>query len=128
VTGALWQRQRENNDPFVVTAYGRKEPCDPHVAYKAVNYLIQGSAADVLKDRLVALGRTWLAQHMLMPIHDEILFQVPDDALADALAVIREVMPVRDRFQVPLTVDAVAVKRWGDKYRAEGESYKAPAA
>jgi DNA polymerase-1 len=124
VTGTLWQRQRDNGDPFLVTAYGRKEPCDPHVAYKGVNYLIQGSAADVLKDRLVALSKTWVGQHMLMPIHDEILFSVPDDALHEALAVIKEVMPVRDRFQVPLTVEAKHVKRWGDKYREDGETYE----
>jgi DNA polymerase-1 len=70
----------------------------------------------VLKERLVALSRTWLGEFMLLPIHDEILFQVPDDIVPDAMEVIKQVMPVNDRFLVPLTVDTEAAKRWGAKY------------
>lgn len=103
-------------DAHLLTAYGRREPCMPDEAYKGVNYLCQGTAADVLKDRLVALSRTWVGEYMLLPIHDEILFQVPDEIVPEAMDVIKAVMPVTDRFQVPLTVDAEAVKRWGQKY------------
>jgi DNA polymerase-1 len=116
VAEALVRRDRLHGDPFVLTAYGRKEPCWPREAYKAVNYLIQGTAADVLKDRIVALSRTWLGDHMLLPIHDEILFEVPDEAVHDALATIAEVMPERERFAVPLTAEAKALRRWGEAY------------
>lgn len=116
VARALAERDRYNRDPHVLTSYGRKEPCWPSEAYKAVNYLIQGTAADVLKDRIVALSRTWVGELMILPIHDEILFEVPDEAAHDAMATIRETMPERERFAVPLTVDAEIVRRWGDKY------------
>lgn len=116
IAATLWRRAKETGYPHVVTAYGRLEPCPPYTAYKAVNYLIQGTAADVLKDRLVALSRTWLGQHMLLPIHDEILFEVPDEAVPEAEETIRQVMPERERFAVPLTVGVETVKRWGQKY------------
>lgn len=116
VSEALVRRERELGDPFVLTAYGRKEPCWPREAYKAVNYLIQGTAADVLKAKMVDLSRTWLGQHMLLPVHDEILFEVPEDAVPDAIATIQATMPERDKFQVPLTTDAAAVSRWGEGY------------
>lgn len=116
VARALVERDRANRDPHVLTAYGRKEPCWPSEAYKAVNYLIQGTAADVLKAQIVALSRTWVGEHMLLPVHDEIIFEVPEDAQHEALETIRQVMPERERFQVPLTVEAVACRRWGDRY------------
>jgi DNA polymerase-1 len=116
ITQVLNERGRMNGDAHLTTAYGRREPCLPTDAYKGVNYLCQGTAADVLKERLVALSRTWLGEFMLLPIHDEILFQVPDDIVPDAMEVIKQVMPVNDRFLVPLTVDTEAAKRWGAKY------------
>ena len=63
---------------------------------------------------MVALSRTWLGDHMILPIHDEVIFEVPDDAVQEALGTIREVMPDRTTFAVPLTVDADATHRWGD--------------
>jgi DNA polymerase-1 len=114
VTAKLHERKNAEGDPYVVTPYGRKQPCWPTEAYKAVNYLIQGTAADVLKDRLVALSRTWLGDHMLLPIHDEVIFEVPQDAVQEAMATIKAVMPENERFAVPLTVDAEATFRWGD--------------
>lgn len=115
IAATLWDRQRRLNDPYVLTAYGRKEPCFPSDAFKAVNYLCQGTAADVLKAKLIDLSRTWLGDHMLLPIHDEILFEVPDDAVGDALATIHKVMPENNKFAVPISVGAEALKRWGDK-------------
>lgn len=121
----LHERKRLENDPYVVTAYGRKEPCWPTEAYKAVNYLIQGTAADVLKAKIVELSRTWLGDTMVLPIHDEILFELPEDAKQEAIKTIKEVMPERERFAVPLTVDVESTRRWGDlkKYH---ENDKAP--
>lgn len=115
VTKRLIDREREVGEAFVLTSYGRKEPCWPSSAYKAVNYLIQGTAADVMKDRMVALSKTWLGPHMVMTIHDELLFEVPEDAVHEAVRTIREVMPERERFAVPLSVDVEVMRRWGDE-------------
>ena len=115
VTERLITRERSEGEAYVMTAYGRKEPCYPSKAYRAVNYLIQGTAADVLKDRLVALSKTWLKDYMVLPIHDEILMEVPAEAQDEAIRVIREVMPERERFAVPLTVGVATFQRWGSK-------------
>jgi DNA polymerase-1 len=112
----LVERDRATGDPHVVTAYGRKEPCWPSQAYKAVNYLIQGTAADVLKAKLVELSRTWMGDHLLLPVHDEVLTEVPEEAQWDAVETLRRVMPETERFAVPLTVDTSVVRRWGDGY------------
>ena len=116
VAEALVRRDREQGDPYVLTAYGRKQPCWPREAYKAVNYLCQGTAADVLKAKLVELSRTWLGAHMLLPVHDEILNEVPQGAEHEAMETLQQVMPERAKFQVPLTVEAQTFQRWGDGY------------
>lgn len=118
VAETLVRRNRIERDPYVLTAYGRKEPCWPREAYKAVNYLIQGTAADVLKAKLVELSRTWVGQHMLLPIHDEILFEVPQGAEHEAMRTIDQTMPELNRFAVPLTTDTQTFVRWGDGYDA----------
>lgn len=115
VTERLVERERSGGEAYVMTAYGRKEPCYPSKAYRAVNYLIQGTAADVLKERLVALSKTWLGKYMTLPIHDEVLFEVPAEAKYEAIRVIRETMPERERFAVPLTVGVAEFERWGAK-------------
>lgn len=114
ITRRLYEREKQTGEAYVMTPYGRKEPCWPSQAYKAVNYLIQGTAADVMKDRMVALSKTWVGEHMLLTIHDEFLFDVPEEAVYDAVRTIREVMPENNRFAVPLSVDVEVMRRWGE--------------
>lgn len=74
---------------YIITLFGRETPVPPEWARKATNYLIQGSAADLMKEAMV---RTWkaakeyCAEHGLTPwkdvflfmtIHDEIIFALP---------------------------------------------------
>jgi DNA polymerase-1 len=115
VTQRLIEREKQTGEAYVLTAYGRKEPCWPSQGYKAVNYLIQGTAADVLKSKKIALSKTWLGEHILLSIHDEIIFDVPRAAVPEAVRTIREVMPEREKFRVPLTVGVSVGERWGSK-------------
>jgi DNA polymerase-1 len=61
--------------------YGRYFDIPDHLAYKAVNYLIQGTAAEVLKEAIIATWdykeRYWPAVKILMSLHDEIILEVP---------------------------------------------------
>jgi DNA polymerase-1 len=88
-------------------------------AYKLLNYATQGEAGDVLKQKMVELSMTEAAEFMRLPIHDEILFEVPDDRVDEIKSVIEEVMPELHYFSVPLSVGADVVERWGDKYAEE---------
>lgn len=101
---------------WLMSPYGRRHLVEADKAYKGVNYLIQGTAADVLKDRLVAMARSGLLEYMVLPVHDEVMLDVPLDRVADVLDVLRVEMPERDKFSVPLTVGVDVVQRWGEKY------------
>lgn len=73
---------------YVYTILGRRARFpDPRWAYRAANRIIQGSSADILKWKMVELDR-WIYKnhyqdyvHMLVNIHDAILFQIHKDYL-----------------------------------------------
>lgn len=94
----------------------RQQVVDPNQAYKLVNYLIQGTAADVLKVKLIELDSSGLGRYMTVPIHDEIAFEVPEDEVDDFVFKLPYVMEDRESFSVPLSVGIDVVDRWGDKY------------
>ena len=84
--------------------------------YKLLNYVTQGEAGDVLKKKMVDLSMSEVGEFMILPIHDEILFEVPEEIAENAVEIIKDVMPEMDRFQVPITVGADILDTWGDKY------------
>lgn len=122
VTAIGRQRLQQDGEAWVSTWLGRRQVSEPDKIYKLVNYLIQGTAADVLKRQTVALSEAGLEEFMVLPVHDELVFDVPDAEVDAAGRVIDEVMPIPEEvFGVPLTVGAAAVDRWGDKYREDVE-------
>ena len=114
-------RQRKYDDGFgwVRTPLGRMHRLQPNDNgyYKLVNYLIQGTAADVLKKKLVELDAAGFGPYMLLPVHDEIIFQLPLADAREIMAEAREVMQDLHSFAVPLTAGTDIYPRWGDKYR-----------
>lgn len=103
------------------TAYGRRLYVEKELAYKGVNYDIQGTAGEVLKDALCRLDAAGLGEFIRLPIHDEVIFEAPDDVRDDVEHTVAEVMPERERFAVPLEVDIKHAKRWGHAYMKEGD-------
>ena len=65
---------------FVVGPLGRKYQTNQNVAYKAANYLVQGSAAQVLKRAMIDtdafLRKEGIDGHLIMTIHDELAFEI----------------------------------------------------
>jgi len=110
------QRIVECGEPYLFTPLGRREVSDTDKTYALVNYLVQGSAADVYKQALIELDKYGLLQYFVLPIHDEVLLDVP---LADAEEVGLAVAKVmyRDDFTVPLTGGMEVLDRWGSKYQ-----------
>jgi len=107
---------------WVQTPYlGRLQVVDgPDYAYKIVNYYIQGTAADVIKKKLVEMANTPTGQFMELTIHDEIALDVPNEYIEDAEQEIRTTMPENDAFSVPISVGIDKVHRWGEKYADTG--------
>lgn len=101
---------------YVTTWGGRYMPADPDKLYSLVNYLIQGTAADVSKERTVRLDAAGYGDWIMCPVHDEIVFSVPQGGEADIPEVV-SIMEDHDNFTVPLTCSAKGpYDRWGRAY------------
>ena len=82
-------------------------------AYMGTNYLIQGTAAQILKRAQVRVEAlldelTGGEAQILLPIHDEIVIEYPREMLGEAKYVMREVRKVMidfPQFSVPLDVE-----------------------
>lgn len=82
----------------------------------AVNTVIQGSAADLIKLAMVAIHRRLrvakLSARMLLQIHDELVFEVPFDELDLVAQIVAEEMTHVLPLDVPLKVDLKAGPHW----------------
>jgi DNA polymerase-1 len=90
----------------------------------AVNTVIQGSAADMIKLAMLAIHRRLqienLPTKMLLQIHDELVFETPADSIDTLGRIVREEMQRALPIRVPLKVDV----KFGDNW-AECESWTA---
>ena len=75
----------------------------------AVNFPIQGSAADILKRAMIDVHGALVAgrspARMILTVHDELLFEAPREAADETTALVRERMEGAVKLAVPLTVD-----------------------
>jgi DNA polymerase-1 len=82
----------------------------------AINSVVQGSAADLIKQAMVNIARRIRQEgrpsRMLLQIHDELLFEVPPDAVAAEREMIVEEMTRAVRMNVPLKVDVGVGPNW----------------
>ncbi len=108
VVGVARQRLREEGKAYVRSASGRLHVADENTLYKLVNYLVQGSAADVFKASLVRLDMAGFGDYMVLPIHDEEIFDFPAANVQELTAEAASLMENLHEFKVPLTVDASA--------------------
>lgn len=86
----------------------------------AVNHVIQGSSAHVLKRNIIRLfnvcqQRGW---RFLTSIHDEVWIEVPkEDVTEETLDIIEDCMTKTVQWTVPLKSDSVIQPRWMEEYR-----------
>ncbi|MEA2488346.1 MAG: polymerase, partial [Acidobacteriota bacterium] len=82
----------------------------------ATNAPIQGTAADLLKLAMIALDRKLEGTRasMLLTVHDEIVFEVADEAAEDVAGIVKETMENIYPLAVPLAVDSHYGKSWYD--------------
>jgi len=90
----------------------------------AINARLQGTAADIIRRAMIrmedALAEKKLAARMLLQVHDELVFEVPESEVAKTIPVIRDVMEnaafPAARLSVPLHVDARAAHNWDEAH------------
>jgi DNA polymerase I len=84
----------------------------------AINAPIQGSAADIMKRAMIradrALANSNLGARMLLQVHDELVFEVPEDEIEPTADLIRGVMEHAADLEVPLVVEV----GWGPNWDA----------
>ena len=115
---------------FVTTLFGRhchlpgindKNPAHRSFSERAaINAPIQGSAADIIKLAMLPMERgladAGLKGRMLLQVHDELVFEVPDDEIEATSALVKRVMEGAATLSVPLTVDVGAAQNWADAH------------
>jgi len=89
--------------------YWHKNPVRRAFTYKALNKLIQGSAADMTKKAMVDLYKEGLLGHI--QIHDELDFSIESESQADK---IKEIMEHAVDLKVPNKVDYESGPNWGE--------------
>lgn len=102
----------------VFDIFGRKYPCEKEFAYKAVNYLIQGCAAGVMKNAMVRVADYLKNKKsaLILTIHDELVFDIADEEEAEVVPVIKSLMEDATTFRVPLTVSvSKSTTSWAEK-------------
>ena len=82
----------------------------------ARNTPIQGTAADILKLAMVKLGGDDAGARMVLTVHDELVFEVPEADAKEVGARIREQMEGAMKLEVPLLVEVGQGKSWAEAH------------
>ena len=116
-----------HRDGYVETIYGRKiylaninsgnnilRQAEERLA---LNAPMQGSAADIIKIAMLNVNQ-WLAQEnlqtkMILQVHDELIFQVPNNEVDIVIANLSRLMSEKTQLAVPLEIEVKAAENWG---------------
>ncbi|MGB0508016.1 MAG: DNA polymerase, partial [Pikeienuella sp.] len=118
---------------YVETVFGRKihfpdiNAKGPKAGFQqraAINAPIQGSAADVIRRAMVripaALEKAGVSSKMLLQVHDELIFETPEDQIEETTAAARKVMEgaamPAAQLSTPLVVDAGHGMNWAEAH------------
>ena len=86
----------------------------------AINYPIQGSAADIIKQAMLGVDRAIRAEglksRLIMQVHDELVFEVPELELEGMKVLVEREMSQAVTLQVPLKVDINYGKNWSEAH------------
>ncbi len=86
----------------------------------AINAPMQGTAADIIKRAMITVDAWCRAEHaparLIMQVHDELVFEVPAEALAAVSAAVREHMVKAASLSVPLRVDIGSGANWDEAH------------
>lgn len=129
------RKEEARQNGYVATLYGRK--CfTPNINAKipaqrggseraAINAPLQGTAADIMKIAMSkmpqALTDAGLSAKMLLQVHDELIFEVPDAELEQTSALVKDVMEnafkiMNVDISVPLEAEAGSGANWGEAH------------
>ena len=125
---AILEEARKNG--FVTTLLGRRryipEINSRNVTVRqfaertAMNTPIQGTAADIIKVAMLDIARSLeernLLSSMIMQVHDELVFEVPEEERQEVTSLVRNKMEGVIKLKVPLIVEIYAGKNWDEAH------------
>jgi DNA polymerase-1 len=82
----------------------------------AINTPLQGTAADLIKIAMLAVEKKLQQEqklgYMVLQIHDELVFELPDFEIVDIESLVKKAMESGLKLKVPLVVDIAIGKNW----------------
>jgi DNA polymerase-1 len=123
-------RELAANQGYVETLFGRRlylpeirdrNPMRRQAAERtAINAPMQGTAADIIKRAMISIA-AWLPEkfpkvHMIMQVHDELVFEVPEAEVAEFSSAVCEKMSAAAILSVPLLVEAGSGNNWDEAH------------
>ena len=123
-------REKAREQGYVETVYGRRlylpeintsnHTRRQYAERTAINAPMQGTAADIIKRAMITLDtvieKEQLPIWMIMQVHDELVFEIRDDAVDEATTVIRNNMVKAAELSVPLEVDVGIGDNWDEAH------------
>jgi DNA polymerase-1 len=115
---------------YVATLFGRKRQVPELKSHNnntrqqgerfAVNSPIQGTAADIIKIAMIAIWKRFRKEavraNMILQVHDELLFELPEHELEKVRVIVREEMEGAAKLSVPLKVEAGHGRNWAEAH------------
>lgn len=138
-----WQeeiKEQARRDGYVKTMTGRRrylgglDSGAPRLVAEAeraaINMPLQGLSADIIKMAMIQISNKFHKENlgsrgvmMLLTIHDELLFEVPDDMIRKIVPEVRGIMENIFELEVPLRVEASVGKNWGHMEEISNANY-----
>ncbi len=120
-------KEQARRDGYVQTLLGRRRAIPEVNASNrqvreaaermAINMPVQGTSADIIKVAMINLHREMerrrLKSKMLLQVHDELIFEVPEEERAEMQKLVPEIMSTALELSVPLKVDVKTGTNWG---------------
>ena len=102
---------------WIKNRYGRRYQIDSDFAYKGVNYLVQGTSADLLSERMIEVEKRLsdTKSSILLQVHDEIICEIHNSEMETLPLVIKEILQ-NNSLGIPLEVDVeICSPSWATK-------------
>lgn len=103
---------------FPALASGTSYTIRQRMEREAINAPVQGTAADIIKLAMIhlpeAIKKAGLKTRMILQVHDELIFEVPESELEEATKLVTQVMESALELSVPLLTEARVGHNWAE--------------
>jgi DNA polymerase-1 len=120
--------QFASENGYVETLFGRRcyvsgfdsSAAKGFAARAAINAPIQGGSADITKKAMIEIQKQLenrqMKSEMLLQVHDELVFEVPEDEIEQMKVLVKNTMENVVQLSVPLVVDIGIGKNWKEAH------------